>query len=323
MPHARFHRPSILLRVLLNIAATSMLMVGGAQALAQKGGTAPTASSQGVQPRTPAPPTRTLTLTDALRDLERTTISSDAQRHQPKGFPCAGFYPKHPAYRLKVTQPETLRIGAKAHNSTDMTIAVALEDGRWLCNDDAREDTHDPEIFETLPAGTHTIYFGSYHRFAALDYTPYIRQDKKPAWARCIDVDVITDPDEVPITLAGEISEEVYKCHWMLGAAQCDWFLPSKANACVDLTEPTALSVRTQNASFDTTLVIQRVIDTAEGPIADDFTLRNDDISPENRHSEIQHELEPGRYLIFVGSYDRLTDGTFDVRIGPIPLEAP
>lgn len=284
----------------------------------------PSAYAEGVTPRTPAPRTQAMPLADALKTLPRVTISADDQRHQPNAFPCAGFYPEHAAYRIELRDEQTLRIGASAHNSTDMTLAIQHEDGTWLCNDDTDESTRDPEVFDTLPAGTHTLYFGAFHALQPLDYTPYIRRDEKPQWARCIDVDVVTDPDENTTVLAGTIPDKVYKCHWMLGDEVCDWFVPPKANACVDLTEPAALRIRTQNASFDTTLVVQRVIDSDQGPVADNFTLRNDDISPDDRHSEIQADLEPGRYLVFVGSYHRPKEGsTFELQLGPVPLEAP
>lgn len=285
--------------------------------------TLPAAAQPDIQERTPVPPTRSIKLPAALGELTRITVSADDQRHQPPGFPCAGFYPEHAAYRITNADDETARIGAKSHNDTDLTLSIQQEDGTWICNDDAHENTTDPEVFETLPAGTHTLYIGSFHRFEPLDYTPYIHRDKKPQWARCIDVDVISDPDESTTVIEGEIQEEVFKCDWMLGTVQCDWFLPSKANACVDLSEPTDLQIRTQNASFDTTLVVQRVVDSDDGPVADSVILRNDDISPENRHSQIQAELEPGRYLIFVGSYHRQKDGKFELEIGPIPVETP
>lgn len=316
--HTLRHRLTSTLRrsVVYPLVVASSLIIGSI-ALANS------SSTQDVAPRIPAPPTRSLSLGEALTEQSRIQTSADAQRHQPEGFPCAGFYPEHAAYRITLAQDQNLQIGADAHNSTDMTMAIHLENGSWLCNDDADENTRNPEVFQTLPSGTHTLYFGAYHRFQPLDYTPYIRNAEKPQWARCIDVDVINDPDERTTFLTGEISPDVYKCNWMLGAAHCDWFLPSKADACVDLSAPTDLVVRTQNATFDTTLVIQRVIDTADGPIADHFVLRNDDISPNNRHSEIQSELEPGRYLIFVGSYRRQKEGSFELQIGPIPLETP
>lgn len=276
-----------------------------------------------VERRVPSQPTRTLRIDEALQPLALIAHSRDAQRHQPPGFPCAGFYPEHAAYTVTLPEAETLRIGAKAQNDVDMTMSVQLEDGTWICNDDAHENTRNPEVFEEFPPGTFTLYFGSYERFQPLQYQTYIARDEKPDWTRCIDTDVIRDPDKPPTIIEGAVSSEVYKCNWMLGSTHCDWFLPSKPSACVDLTDTTELKVRTQNATFDTTLVIQKIKDGDDGPIADDLVLRNDDIGPKDAHSQIEAELEPGRYLIFVGSYHRQSEGAFELHIGKASTETP
>lgn len=301
------------------------LLVAGGVHRAEADDTDATRSNvvSGVERRVPAQPTRALSLTEAVQGLAAIAHSHDAQRHQPVGFPCAGFYPEAPAYTLTLSHAETLRIGATAKNNVDMTMSVQLEDGTWFCNDDAHESTHNPEVFEEFPKGTHTLYFGSYERFQPLDYQAHIVRDEKPDWTHCVEDEVIKDLDETPTVIAGAVSDEVYKCNWMLGSTHCDWLLPSKANACVDLTDTLELSVRTQNATFDTTLVIQKIKDTGDDPTADDLILRNDDIGPNDTHSEIVANLAPGRYLIFVGSYHRQSEGTFELHIGKASTETP
>lgn len=285
-------------------------------------------AERGVEPRVPAPPTRAIHVHDApIESLPAIQSSRGEQRHQPDAFPCAGFYPEHPAHTITLANPQTLRIGAKAYNAVDMTMSVRLDDGTWLCNDDAHENTRDPEILETIPAGEHAIYFGTFERFRALDYQPSIAHDKTPNWAQCDDVEVISAPEDTSedtsIVTEHTVSHDVYKCSWMLGVENCDWLLPSTASACVDVTSATELTLHTENATFDTTMVVQRVKHTDDGPVADDLALKNDDIGPKNAHSKITATFAPGRYLVFVGSYHRQRDGHFELHIGNASPETP
>lgn len=300
-----------------------LVVISAAHAQAGDRYTAHSDRATGVEARIPAQPTQALSLNDALQALPIVSHSRDAQRHQPPGFPCAGFYPAAPSYTITLPQDVTLRIGATAKNNVDMTLSVQLQDGTWICNDDAHENTRDPEVFEDFPQGTHTIYFGSYARFEPLHYQAHVVRDEKPDWTQCVEDDVIEHPNHTPTVRTDSVSQEVYRCRWMLGSTHCDWLLPSKANACVDVTVPTTLTVRTQNATFDTTLVLQKVKDSDDGPVADDLILRNDDIGPNDRHSRIEATLEAGRYLIFVGSYHRQNEGSFELHIGKDSTETP
>lgn len=93
----------------------------------------------------------------------------DASQEHPG---CVGWIGMvhHP---LTVTEPTYLRIVARG--ASDSTLAVQLEDGTWLCNDDT-EGT-DPMVEGELPAGAHRIFVGAFTRFDMHAYTLGVSTD--------------------------------------------------------------------------------------------------------------------------------------------------
>lgn len=74
---------------------------------------------------------------------------------------------------LSVVEPMRLRVLVRG--ASDSTLAVQLEDGTWVCNDDT-EGT-DPVVELELPAGQHRIYVGAFDRFDLHPYTLGVTPD--------------------------------------------------------------------------------------------------------------------------------------------------
>lgn len=259
----------------------------------------------------PPPATADLLLTAAGTTSYRGTVESAHVRHRPPGSPCAGYFAEAATARITVENNETIRLGARALDANDLTLAVRLPNGDWLCTDDGPTG-RDPELVVTLPAGVTTVFVGSYASMRSLDFELYSEASARPAWKTCAANRSFTPAIGATVTTRGALSQPLHRCAWLLDAPRCAWLLPEEPAACLLVTERMMVTVNTEKTSFDTVMAVQS-LDT-EGKPASERWL-NDDASDVGTDSGLSTVLLPGRYGIFVGTYRHREDGTFHLRI--------
>lgn len=259
-----------------------------------------------------APSTTVLPLSSIEAPLPVSIVVDSAHiRHRAEDSSCAGFYASTPSARMNVERTETVRVSATAKNATDMTLAVRLPDGRWLCNDDGPYGRN-PELIATFDPGVVSIYAGSYAARHALDYELLAQSSERPTWPTCAPERSITLAPGVEATMKGALHQPLHRCSWLLEAPSCAWLLPESPAACLEVTEPLTVHARTERSTFDTVMALQAF--NAEGEPTSARWL-NDDASPESSDSGLRVVLPPGRYGVFVGTYRFLTDGVFHLRV--------
>lgn len=280
-------------------------------------------AEQRIVPTVVPPSARVLSVEEAVAHREPVEASRALVRFRPEGSPCAGYFVEGPSFSLQVDAPGTFFVGAVSQNETDMVLALQRPDGSWVCNDDWASSS-DPGAVVDLEAGLHHVYFGAYARMRALAYTPRVEKTARPRWERCEGSTVLeARADDAVQTVEGRITDDMHACQSLLEAPNCGWFLTGTPVVCIDLQEEALLTVSTERADFDTVLALQAIEQRRDGPVRGSARLFNDDISPENAHSQVEALTQPGRYAVFVGSYRHRTEGSYHVRIHarPQPIE--
>lgn len=259
-----------------------------------------------------APATVVLPLSTADAAVPSTIrVDSAHVRHRADDSPCAGFYASTPSARMNVERVETVRLTATAKNATDMTLAVRLPNGRWLCNDDGPYGRN-PELVATLDPGVVSIYAGSYAARHPLDYDLLAQSSERPTWPTCSSERTMTLAPGSDATIKGALHQPLHRCSWLLQATSCAWLLPEAPAVCLEVTEPLTVHARTERSTFDTVMALQAF--NADGEPTSTRWL-NDDAAPNSADSGLTVVLPPGRYGVFVGTYRFLTDGVFHLRV--------
>ena len=302
---------------LLLVALLAASLVGVApHALATTGKTRDARRSHGagaqITPTPPVPPARRLSDREAIRHPIRAQIHHAHLTDRPGGFgPCAGNFAGIPTAVLELSEATSLQIHAESHNGSDATLAILHPKGEWTCLDDGANGV-DPSGRLRLEAGEHVIYAGAYERGQDVDLTISIHDAPRPDWGHCEFSQKLSVTPNVHTSIDGRVDDNLAPCDWVLEPHACLWQLTEVPVACVDVSAPLAVEVRTERASFDTTLLVQRLRDDAT---LDNARFLNDDADIEHTTSAVQFIATPGRYAIFVGAYHPVHEGTYRVRI--------
>lgn len=87
---------------------------------------------------------------------------------------CEGYLQLGPDLRIQTPNPGVVHLDVEG--AGDLTLAVHLSDGRWLCDDDSGAALL-PRIVESFPAGEHQIYVGRFTTGAAEPFTLSVSED--------------------------------------------------------------------------------------------------------------------------------------------------
>lgn len=98
----------------------------------------------------------------------------DADATSVANLTCEGYLQDGPDLRIQNPTPGVVHIDVTG--SGDLTLAVHLSDGRWLCDDDSGAALL-PRIVESFPAGEHQIYVGRFSTTAPEPFTLSVSED--------------------------------------------------------------------------------------------------------------------------------------------------
>lgn len=83
---------------------------------------------------------------------------------------CRGFLPQRPQHQIVTTGLAPLRVFTMAANNADVTLAIVTQNRTVYCDDDTGGSMQ-AQLDLRLPAGTYSIYVGSYAAGQAAPYT--------------------------------------------------------------------------------------------------------------------------------------------------------
>ncbi|MFK8001654.1 MAG: PEGA domain-containing protein [Polyangiales bacterium] len=87
---------------------------------------------------------------------------------------CEGYLQTGPDLRIQTPNPGVVHLDVEG--AGDLTLAVHLSDGRWLCDDDSGAALL-PRIVESFPAGEHQIYVGRFSTSAPEPFVLLVSED--------------------------------------------------------------------------------------------------------------------------------------------------
>ena len=119
---------------------------------------------------------------------------------------CPGFYSSAPSFNLNYDGEGPLFVYARTAGDDDLTLAVNLPDGTWVCNDDA-EGLNPGLRFDRPIAGLHGIWVGSFRSRARTEQAPsatlFLSSTTGPDPSAMMDDDMHLDPMDFPEGYSG------------------------------------------------------------------------------------------------------------------------
>ncbi|MCS6797551.1 MAG: hypothetical protein NZ898_03295 [Myxococcota bacterium] len=243
---------------------------------------------------------------------------------------CRGFVTAQPDHILNLTTPFTfLRIFAES--AADTTLVVQQPTGAIVCNDDTYG--RNPAIEGTFPAGTYRIWIGSYHAGQHAQYQLKLTELRAVVpGGGAVGVGVVAGPNPGldvnarrgnfrPVSLRSGFLPDPRRLTGTSGgafdAAQlgggCRGWVAARPDHVVTLRSGFNFLRMYVSSQADTTLVVR----TPDGR-----WLCNDDTFGTNPSIE-SPSWGPGRYLVWVGSYQQGVMAPYQIFFTELPTNGP
>jgi hypothetical protein len=292
------------------LAAVLLLAVGCTQT---PSGEPPPQEPAAADQQSPAGTDGDLTIGRAFDGYELSGTAGGPQAADELGPTCAGFIPDNERgnHLLVVEEEQALTLVAAPNGIgvMDLVLAIKLPDGTWVCADDSND--LNPVAARMFPDGEYRVYVGT-HSDATAPYLLTIRPgiytpdpivlggrfpapitEGRPAerTAEGTYGGVVFGADSAQALLTGQAGGSRSAADVQQG---CGGWIAQVPDHIVDISEQTEMTFRIRSAT-DTTLLI---IGPFESKVCADDA---DGLNP-----VIRGTMLPGRYRVFVGTYEQL-----------------
>jgi hypothetical protein len=206
---------------------------------------------------------------------------------------CVGYVSTLPNYVLELTTDGWVRISVEVAGEGDATLLVRRPSGA-LCNDDADNHTHDPEIVTFLPAGEYYVHVGSFNLGESGAYSIHFRHG-----GEAVIPELSGDQTMRLLGTSGGTMDARSLGDGCVGA------IPASPNHTVRLRQRSYVAIEADSAS-DLTLVVQ----SRNGTYCSD-DARN------SLNPAIGGWFEEGPLQIYVGSHNPSVEAPYELTVTP------
>lgn len=206
---------------------------------------------------------------------------------------CVGYVSTLPNYVLELATDGWVRISVEVVGEGDATLLVRRPSGA-LCNDDADNHTHDPEIVTFLPAGEYYVHVGSFNLGESGAYSIHFRHG-----GEAVIPELSGDQTMRLLGTSGGVMDASSFGEGCVGA------IPAAPNHTVRLRQRSFVAIEADSAS-DLTLVVQ----SRSGTYCSD-DARN------SLNPAIAGWFEEGPVQIYVGSHNPSVAAPYELTVTP------